>query len=682
MSSALLDKNITFTTGSSDNGAPVDSRIKPGPSRRIGLGIDAGGTYTDAVIYDFQEDRVMAKAKALTTKWKYSEGIIKAVDSLPDEYMCLIDLISISTTLVTNAVVESNRRPVGLLLMPTGREAAQNLKHQPMSVIRGRMTIGGDVTEDVDPDEIRSIVRNMISHFHTGAFAVSGYGGSVNPELELRVKYIVRDETGMKVCCGHELSGILNFSVRAATAVLNAGVMPIMEDFLKEMELSIAGIGIRAPILVVRGDGAVMSEGYAREYPVQAALSGPAASMAGAIFLTGMSDAVVIDIGGTTSDIGFLENGRVAVCDAGARIGDWDTHVKAVDMLTSGLGGDSEILFEKQKWILGPRRITPICWLAAFQGAGGELHNSLDDAGKYLNDWTESTEPLQFLYRTGKEPDFKLTSREQAVFNALASNPLMIWQVKESIGAGTWRLVKSGRLENSYCVQRAGLTPTDLYHREGHLSLWDNDFAKSYMRLIADSSGVSSDDLGKRIRLMISNKLGTCLLRKMLGSGISEGTGTECILNHGNPMIELKPGIRIPVIGLGAPAALMMRDVMKRLGGELTLNENGDVANAVGAITSKVTISRHASVAATSAGGFRIHGLDGENRHYESLEEAEEQCIGALVALTRTHGRKAGTSASDVMVTIKSVVARTAEGSELFIERLYDTLITGVPDLV
>ena len=675
MNSASLDKNISFTTGRSEDGAS-------GISRRIGLGIDAGGTYTDAVIYDFRENRVLAKAKALTTKWKYSDGIIKAVDSLPDEYMCLIDLISISTTLVTNAVVESNRRPVGLLLMPTGREAAQNLKHQPMSVIRGRMTIGGDVTEDVDPDEIRSIVRNMISHFHTGAFAVSGYGGSVNPELELRVKNIVRDETGMEICCGHELSGILNFSVRAATAVLNAGVMPIMEDFLKEMELSITGIGIRAPILVVRGDGAVMSESYAREYPVQAALSGPAASMAGAMFLTGMSDAVVIDIGGTTSDIGFLENGRVAVCDAGARIGDWDTHVKAVDMLTSGLGGDSEILFEKQKWILGPRRITPICWLADNRNADRDLYESMEEARESLADWTESTEPLQFLYRTGKEPDFELTPREQAIFDALASKALMIWQVKESIGAGLWRMVKSGRLESSYCVQRAGLTPTDLYHQEGHLSLWDIDSAKSYMRLIADSTGMNSDDLGKRIRLMISDKLGTCLLRKMLGSGISEGTGTESILNHGNTIIELKPKIMFPVIGLGAPAELMMSDVMVRLGGVLTLSENGDVANAVGAITSKVSISRNARVAATSAGGFRIHGLDGENRHYESLEEAEEQCIEALVSLTRTHGRKAGTSASDVTVTIESVVARTAEGSELFIERLYNTRITGVPDLV
>lgn len=90
-----------------------------------------------------------------------------------------------------------------------------------------------------------------------------------------------------------------------------------------------------------------------------------------------------------------------------------------------------------------------------------------------------------------------------------------------------------------------------------------------------------------------------------------------------------------------------MDDVMERLGRELILSENGDVSNAVGAITSKVSISRNARVAATSAGGFRIQGLEGENRHYESLEEAEECSIEALITLTRTHGRKAGTSASD-----------------------------------
>ncbi len=675
--SASLDKNIAYTIK-----APGHSEKLSKLPHRIGLGIDAGGTYTDAVIYDFLDSHVLAKSKALTTKWKYSEGIMKAVESLPEELKRVVDLISVSTTLVTNAIVESNSRPVGLLLMPNGTETPSDLKHQPLTMIRGRTTIGGDITEDVDPEEIRSAVQKMISHFHVEAFAVSGYGGSVNPALELKVKKIIREETDFEVCCGHELSGSLNFSVRATTAVLNAGVMPIMEDFLKEMSFSVSEAGLKAPILVVRGDGAVMSESYARDFPVQTALSGPAASMAGAMFLTGIRNAAVVDVGGTTSDIGFLDDGLVGICDDGARIGKWDTHVKAVDMLTSGLGGDSEILFERQDWVLGPRRVTPVSWLGTMEDSTRGIKESLRDAGSRPADWIDSTATLQFLYRTSKIPDFELTSREQAVYDALESGPLMMWQIKDRIGAGSWRLVKSGRLENAYCIQRSGLTPTDLFHSETVLNLWDAGLANEYLSLIAGVAGITISDLGIKIRTMISGKLGSCLLQKLLGQEIAQGNAIKSILKHGNEKINLSPRISIPVIGLGAPASLMMNDVMKDLDGNLTLCEHGDVANAIGAITSKVTTTRDATVAATSSGGFRVHGIEGENRHFESLDEAENRCIQALVDQARKEGRKAGSSADEVSMTIKTDVARTVEGSELFIERRYRAVITGAPDLV
>ena len=646
-----------------------------GRLRSIGLGIDAGGTYTDAVIYDFRNKRVLAKAKSLTTKWKYSVGIMNAVRSLPAEYAGRIDLVSVSTTLVTNAIVESAHRPVGLLLMPNGMEAPAGLKHSPLKVISGRMSIGGEIRSGINEEEIRSAVLEMRERFHVEAFAVSGYGGSVNPELELAVKQVIKDETGTEVCCGHELSGSLNFSVRAATAVLNAGVTPIMEDFLAEMEESVAEIGIKAPLMVVRGDGSVMSESYAREYPVQTALSGPAASMSGARFLTGLEEALVIDVGGTTSDIGFLEDGRVSICDKGARIGTWDTHIKAVDMLTAGLGGDSEIVFERQEWMLGPRRIAPVCSLSG-------ISDSLEAAFRRLEDWKESTLPLQFLYRTGKKPAFEPTQREHLILEALADGPLMIHELRDRIGAGSWRLVKSGRLESTYCVQRAGLTPTDLYHAEGNLKLWNAGTAASYLSLIADSSGLEAADLKALLHEMISTSLAESLLEKMLGNESAQGGSFSRILHHGNRYLDISPRITIPVVGLGAPAALMCDGAVKRLGGTLTVPEDGDVANAVGAIAGEVRVSRRAKIVATSTGGYRINGIEGEDRHYESLDEAEARCLRALLDDTRSHGRKAGTTVSDVTMTVRSEVARSAEGSELFIARYYEAMLSGVPDLI
>lgn len=672
-----LDRNLTIEL-------PADGplEVQKAPSHRIGLGIDAGGTYTDAVIYDFSQNAVLAKAKALTTKWLYSQGIMEAVSSLPQIYLDQIDLVSVSTTLVTNAVVESDRRPVGLILMPNGTQPPADLSHQPQAVVKGRTTIGGDITENIDADEIISVIRKMISHFHVEAFAVSGYGGSINPALELQVKEIIRRQTDLEVCCGHELSGSLNFSVRAVTAVLNAGVLPIMESFLKEMEVSISNAGIEAPILVVRGDGAVMSESYAREFPVQTALSGPAASMAGAMFLTGLKEAAVVDVGGTTSDIGFIEDGRVAVCDDGARIGDWDTHIQAVEMLTTGLGGDSEIVFERLDWILGPRRITPVSWLGSVAGYTDLLSRGMASAAERLADWSESTVQLQYLYRTGKQPDFEMTSRERAVYEDLEHGPLMIWQIRERLGTGSWRMIKTGRLESGYVLQRAGLTPTDLYHAGGDLSMWNSDTAITYLNLIAGTAGISADNLQKRIRDMISLKMGSSLLLKIFGDGIGAGSAIDDILNHGNDKMDIIPKFKVPVIGLGAPASLMMRDIMDHLGGQLTLCEHGDVANAIGAITSKVHVSRKASIAATSSGGFRIHGIDGEDSHYESLDEAEKRCIEALAAMLRILARKAGTSEAALSVTIGSDVARTAEGSELFIERRFRGDISGMPDLV
>ncbi|MCK5737511.1 MAG: hypothetical protein KAH21_13585, partial [Spirochaetaceae bacterium] len=244
------------------------------------------------------------------------------------------------------------------------------------------------------------------------------------------------------------------------------------------------------------------------------------------------------------------------------------------------------------------------------------------------------------------------------------------------------KMVKSARLESSYCVQRAGLTPTDLFHHEDKMSLWNNKSASSYLGLTAESAGLDLSDLQELIHRMISEKLGTVFLQKMMGMDIIQGSGIKYILNHGNHLIKLIPEITIPVIGLGAPASLMLEDIAGQLNGQLTLCENGDVANALGAITSKVAVSCTARIAVTYSGGYRIHGMEGEETQFESLSKAEKRCIEALTEQTRCQGRKAGTSASEVNITIKSEVALSTGGSEVFIQRLYRAETSGIPDLV
>ena len=671
---------ISFSTAYQKNDKPRilefndDSIGGNNPDRSLGLGIDAGGTYTDAVLFDFNTREVLARAKSPTTKWKYSEGIINAVKQLPEEGRNRVDLVSLSTTLVTNAIVESNIHPVGLLLMPLGNDSAETMSHSPTAVVKGRMNIEGEITEDIDPEEIADTARLFVKRHGVRAFAVSGYGASVNPELELRVKEILRDTTGLDVCCGHELSGTLNFYVRAHTAVLNAGVIPIMEEFLQEMKTALNELSVHAPQLVVKGDGSVMTGAFASEFPVQTALCGPAASMAGARYLTELEDALVIDVGGTTSDIGFLEKGLVSVCDEGASIGSWRTHVKAVDMQTTGLGGDSAIIFDRQLWHIGPGRITPFCALNAQYSLASHLQSNEGLSGN-------PSQLLHWLYLTGKEPEFTLNSQETQLMELLKDGPMLIRDIAAGLSHGVWKLLKTERLEKSYCIQRAGLTPTDLYHLQGKMDLWDAPDLKRYFELTLDLQKESSDAVIERLEKQIAGILGKTILQSLFPDASDDECFASNVLGRGNARMSLTPGLQIPVIGLGAPAFLILEDAVRQLGGKLLLPENGDVANAVGAVTSEVSVGCEAHIVPNQAGLFSVQGFDSVSER-ESLEEAEKLCLDLLVERTRKIARQAGTSATGVRVMVEDKTAEAAGGELLFLERRFRAVLKGAPDLV
>ncbi|OQY33529.1 MAG: hypothetical protein B6241_07540 [Spirochaetaceae bacterium 4572_59] len=643
---------------------------------KSGLGIDAGGTYTDAVLYDFTDSCVRAKAKALTTKWRYSKGIMEAVAKMPAARLATVDLVCLSTTLVTNAIVESNTYPVGLFIMPPGKMEEAEIHNRPTEIIKGRMTIEGVPVEPVDPEEIRIKAEAMVSRYGVRAFAVSGYGGSVNPSLELEVKNIIRECTGLNVCCGHELSGTLNFIIRARTAVLNAGTIPIMEEFLKEMETVLAEVGIKAPLLVVRGDGSIMTGDYARDFPVQTALSGPAASMAGARHLTGLKNAIVADVGGTTTDIGFLEDYSVSICDEGADIARWKTHVRAVDMHTIGLGGDSEISFKRREWAIGPRRITPFCCLSSQYA----LDESLDAYEKNSSFSEESLTPLQWLFVTGKVPDFELTYREDAVMNLLKERPMMIGEIADLLTGGVWKILKFDRLEKSYCLQRSGLTPTDLFHLKGQICLWKSDSLNRYFSLIARYAAMGSETLLDKLSYKVSRTVEEALLKRVF-SGLSSGD-INPLMQKGNRWMAVHTKIDVPLIGLGAPAALMLNEAVSRLGGQIIIPRDAAVANALGAVTSQVSVSSRASIIPTIQGLFRIQGLKHTLDDFETLERAEQSCLSILKKHIRAKAQRAGTSSKKVIIQEEHKTAEAAGGDIIFLEKLYFATLKGLPDLV
>lgn len=329
---------------------------------KYAIGIDTGGTYTDAVLLNIEKrgaDRVERKAKAVTTHHKLEIGIRKSIESLrlTETEILQIEKIVLSTTLATNAIIEGKTSNVGLISIghrPKGEIAATLIKD-----IEGEINIKGRIIVDINEEEVRKAV-NFMKH-NVSAIGISGAASTRNPILEQKAKKIAEEICEIPVVCGHEIVNELGFLERTNTALLNAGLLHIIAGFINAIDNVIRSYGIVAPVFVVKGDGSVAKLESVRKIPIDTVLSGPAASMIGAINLTGLENAIVADMGGTTTDIGIVKQKRVELSHNGATVGKWKIRVKSAKLHTFGLGGDSHIRNENGFVKIGPRRVLPTC---------------------------------------------------------------------------------------------------------------------------------------------------------------------------------------------------------------------------------------------------------------------------------------------------------------------------------
>ena len=323
----------------------------------LGLGIDTGGTYTDSAIIDLVRGEVISKAKALTTRNDLSIGISNSISKLDRSLYKKVELVSVSSTLATNSVVEGKGCRVALIV--AGYEFNKAIPVNELVEIAGGHNLMGDEKDMLDIDAARDFIEQVKDK--VDGIAISSYLAVRNPEHEIALKEMAKSVTDLPIICGHELSSQLGFHERTLTAVLNARLIPIIADLVASVKKVLNEHQIEAPLMIVKGDGSLMGEAVAKERPVETILSGPAASLTGARFLTGEDEAVVIDVGGTTTDIGILRKGRPRLDPEGALIGGWRTRVRAADISTSGIGGDSRILIHNGQIHLTALRVIPLC---------------------------------------------------------------------------------------------------------------------------------------------------------------------------------------------------------------------------------------------------------------------------------------------------------------------------------
>ena len=303
------------------------------------LGIDVGGTYTDAVL--ISEGKIRRQAKVLTDNGHILQTILAALDEiLQSESVADIERVALSTTLVTNAIIAGQTDPVALVLLPgPGADWRGRVPCEPV-VLQGYVDHRGRERQEIDEAQLQQAVKTLAV---AECLAVSGKFSVRNPEMERRVADRIHRGTGAKhITCGAEVAGGLNFIRRTNSAYYNSAVWKRFRVFAEDAAAALAERGLVAPVFVLKADGGTLPLAKARELPVESIFTGPAASVLGVMALCRpLGPAVSVDIGGTTTDIALWKNGVPLFDEKGAVIAGYLTAVRAFRLKSIGLGGDS-----------------------------------------------------------------------------------------------------------------------------------------------------------------------------------------------------------------------------------------------------------------------------------------------------------------------------------------------------
>ena len=336
------------------------------------LGLDVGGTFTDAVIIDGH--RVVATAKRRTTKDNLMNGIGEALDAVLEGYdTSNIEQVTLSTTVVTNTIVEEKEQVVDLYVVTgPGRNVDDIFPVKPI-YLQGYTDHRGIVVERTPADAVRGIANMVQTRSGTDLAAVSAKFGVRNPQEELSITEELKN-TYHVISNGSLLSGSLNFPRRTISAYFNSAVTPVFTVFKKNVEDALSARDIVAPLHILKADGGSLPIEHMVSRPVETAFTGPAATVLGlsALGVIGNQHTVALDIGGTTTDISLWKHGRPLMTKNGVSIREYPSAVRSFAITSVGIGGESVVRFKNGNLTVGPERVGPSVALGGIEPTLGD----------------------------------------------------------------------------------------------------------------------------------------------------------------------------------------------------------------------------------------------------------------------------------------------------------------------
>ncbi|WNY29190.1 hypothetical protein MmiEs2_14130 [Methanimicrococcus stummii] len=590
------------------------------------LGIDAGGTYTDAVLIREEDGAVVEAGKALTTYPDPVGGIKNSIGMLDPDKLKAVDVVSLSTTLSTNTILENKGFPVGLIMVGD-YNIPETVPAQMYCIVGGGHDSNGEEAKPLDIDAVSEFALSVKDR--VSAFAVSSLFSVRNADHELRVKEEILRLTGCPVVCGHELSQDLGAYERAVTAFLNAQLIPITYNFTKSILSEMECIGMNATLLMLKCDGSAVSIEEALEKPIETIFSGPAASLMGAAYLSGLKTCAMIDIGGTSTDVALIQDGLPEMDDSGAVVGGWSTRVKAIRMETVATGGDSHVYATddpNRKIHLGPLRVMPLSRAASlYPGFLEKLQETKLPPRKYISQFIL---PSVFYIKT-EFPPIEMTTLEELVYNIIDTDFPVSWS--DMFERLDKKMPMSSVLESlvkKRLIQPIGFTPTDALHILGEYTEWETEAAIIGAQKSERLTYKNAEELAIFTKKQVAMNMASGLVEYLV-PGILKRDVEKVLSGIYHTIFS----ISVPIILIGGPSKAYAKEIGELIQAEILTPEFSDVGNAVGALVGNgiyrtdVLIKKNAR----NDGDLQVteflvfHG--GQSHIFTSYQEAHEKAI-------------------------------------------------------
>jgi N-methylhydantoinase A/oxoprolinase/acetone carboxylase beta subunit len=602
------------------------------------LGIDTGGTYTDAVLLDYDTHEVLSTHKSLTTKRDFAIGIENVIEGIHIDDPAEIKMVSVSTTLATNAIAEGKGKRVGLFLIGYDPELIDlfQMSHQFATpnyyYFSGGHDLFGAEKEPLDLKSILEMVKEIKGK--VDALAVSSYFSPLNPDHENRAFQAISSVCDLPIVLGHQLSTKLGSVERATTAALNASLLSVLQEFIIAVRRVMENRKISAPLMVVRGDGTLMSDEFAARTPVETIHSGPAASAIGGFFLSSIENALILDVGGTTTDLALIIDGSVTISEKGAKVSEYKTAVKAANLLSIGLGGDSHIYTNRDgDLLLGPERVVPLAYLASQYPKVKEQLRTLTQRSwdKASPDWLE----YWYLIREPDSLELVDSDRKRKLVDRLKKSPRAIPDISKELGIFHVSQLDAELLFRQEIIGKAGFTPTDLMHIENLYNVWDVEAAQFALGAFSNYLMKDPQEVQQLVWEMANEMIMEAVISFVTGkSSNCEHCESELgawffhnSIYHQHPHLNTSFQLAHPVIGIGGPANRFLEATAQTLHTDLVLPDHFQVANAVGAIAGSIMVAEEILIyPKLSPSGLDVVGYVVQSSYdrleFDKLEEA------------------------------------------------------------